>query len=139
MYVPSSGRLCGEASKKNLTYLLHYCHWFPHHPLPYQEEESHTEEGPGFNLALKQLQGISQAKAYLEWELSHEVGIDLGSIRTDESGWLRSMRSGESRWPKRWTLPWRSSSLRQAQPTWPRCCPGVSPLQPTLAWFPFAT
>ena len=40
---------------------------------PHWEEAFQTEEGPGFHLALKQLQCISQAKVQLEWVLAHEV------------------------------------------------------------------
>ena len=41
--------------------------FFLHH-----EENSQTEEGPSLSLALTQLQGVSQARAQLKWELAHE-------------------------------------------------------------------
>ena len=64
-------------------------------PHPHWKEGSQTEEGPGFHPALKQLQGISQAKVQLEWELAHEVG---GLTRKYKDWQIRLARTLEKWW-----------------------------------------
>ena len=65
-------RPCGKALRKSIAYLIQLLLLVSlSSPHPQREEGSHPEDGAGFNLALKQLQGVSWAKAKLEWELAH--------------------------------------------------------------------
>ena len=127
--IPSTWRLCGKALRRSITSLTQYHYWSPCGSHLHLEESSQMEEGLGFSPALKQLQGINQARVQLEWELAHEA---QGLAREYEDWQIRlarGMRNGKPTWPKRQMLPSRRSSLMQAQPTQSSCYPHVSPLQ----------